>query len=187
MKDRIKAFFRRNSATIALSIIAFCICGIFVLQALTIASLSDQVRSQNQLLAQIKDIAEAQTRNAKQQSKQIDGVDRHLDCIVIFFSQTQRDMKSIEDINRCRIQDKSTGTSAEPETPNIEAESGEPTTSSTEPAATTTPEEPKSFDSSNIREGRTPEQETHPEPSTEEPSAFERLTQPIKDLTRRLF
>lgn len=101
--SRIVSFFRRNSVSIGIGVIAFCIVAILLLQAVTIGSLSSEIQAQNKLLTQISKISQDQAKNAQQRSDQIQGVDKHMDCIVKFFSQPDRTNKAINDIETCRI------------------------------------------------------------------------------------
>src|SRR5690606_39063177 len=52
---------------------------------------------------QLTELATQIDENATERSRQIDGIDRHLDCIVYFFSQKDRSQKAIDDIDDCRI------------------------------------------------------------------------------------
>lgn len=103
MKTTIASYFRRNAVTIALCVIAFCVLAIIALQALTIQSLSQQVAAQNATLDQLKGITKTISHNADQRTKQINSLDRHMDCIVQFFSQPYRTNKAIADIDQCQI------------------------------------------------------------------------------------
>lgn len=96
MKQRIAEWFRRNAQMIPLTVIAFCVGSILLLQAVTIGQLNDNLR-------EIKGIVERQGKNAKERSDQINNVDKHLDCIVQFFSEPYRTSKTIDDIKTCQI------------------------------------------------------------------------------------
>lgn len=91
MKDRFMSFMRRNAQTIPLTVIAFCIGGILLLQAVMIGELrksTDQIKI-----------------SSKHTEDRIEQVDRHLDCIVYFFSRSDRSDKAIADIETCQLKD----------------------------------------------------------------------------------
>ena len=167
-RTRIASYFRRNSVTIALSVIGFCILAIFVLQALTIASLSKQVAGQNQTLEQLRGITSTISKNAQQRTVQIAGIDKHLDCIVQFFSQRDRTGKSIQDIDTCRINGTANGSSQ----PRTAPQSGSKASSgtSTHPSAQSQPQGSSAGRSS--------------QPA--QPNAIQRVTNPIVQLIHGL-
>lgn len=99
----VRGFLRRNSNTISLSVIALSIIAVFLMQALTIAKLQEEMEHQTEVIDSIAEIATQIDQNAQERSRQIDGIDRHLDCIVYFFSQKDRSQKAIDDIEQCRI------------------------------------------------------------------------------------
>lgn len=109
----VAGFFRRNSNTISLGVIALSIVAVFLLQAITISRLESEIAYQSSVVTQTQHIAEKQAENAKERSNSIADLNRHLDCIVQFFSKPDRSHKAIDDIDNCRISTKSTPTQAE--------------------------------------------------------------------------
>lgn len=101
--ERLKTYLRLNPYAIPTAIIILSLAGIFFLQTVTIAQQAEQLKHQGETLTEIKNLAIQLKKNADQRSKQINSVDRHLDCIVKFFSQPDRSEKAIKDIERCRI------------------------------------------------------------------------------------
>lgn len=97
------SFFRRNSTTAALTVIALCVLGIFCLQAVTINRLTDEVAAQNSVLVQTKHITEQLAGNAANRTRQINNLSDHIDCIVKFFSQRDRTRKIVDNINTCHL------------------------------------------------------------------------------------
>lgn len=114
VKRNVAGFYRRNAAVIPLTIIALCVMGVFVLQALTIGQLQDTVAKQNKLIATTSDVSQQILKASKQRTDQINDVNRHLDCIVQFFAQPDRGNKAIDNIETCRIDDLAPSTSSAP-------------------------------------------------------------------------
>jgi hypothetical protein len=154
---------RRVKSAVPIFVIAACVAGVFYLQALTISQLSDQVHRQNEVLEQLKGLAEASKKNAADRTRQIDGLDKHMDCIVKFFSLKDRSLKAIEEINTCRI----STTSAAPQ----------------QSAPTTT--QPPSAKKAPVKKQPAVEPETQRPPAVApqpEPSFIERLLNPLLGL-----
>jgi len=146
-KASIASFMRRNALTLAASIIAACIFAIFILQALTIASLSNQVKSQQRILGQIKQLTIAQSENAKNSSEQISGINRHMDCIVQFFSQPDRNNKSITNIDDCQLDELSQNSKAnQSTTSSANQPSGNSSVSTQGLSTTASPQSPSNSD-----------------------------------------
>jgi len=100
---RIASFFRRNATTIPLTIIAVSVLAMFLLLAGNNARQAAQIQQQNQLLEETKSIAQQLRDDSNSRNKQIDDLNRHLDCIVKFFAQRDRSNSSIANIQTCRI------------------------------------------------------------------------------------
>ncbi len=156
MINHIRSFLRRNAQVIPLTVIALCISGIFLLQAITIGTLSQQVEYQNTVIAETKKITENIRDNAANRTKQIDSLDRHLDCIVQFFAEPNRGAKQIADIDQCRISSNvQNGSSPSPPINATPQSSPQPTTQ--QPAAeATTPTEPTAAKPSFVQNILTP-------------------------------
>lgn len=120
---------RQYGVHISLAIIIVATSVILMLIATSINRFAEQSEQSRQILSELQKVTEVLSENAKSQSEQIDGIDRHLDCIVIFFAQTDRTEKSIADIESCTLKDGETGESVE-KAPN------------SSPSASTTPPSP---------------------------------------------
>lgn len=105
---KIQLFFRKNSVSIAVVVIFLSLAGIITLQAIALSTLTEQSKKQNSLLVEIK-------KNAEQRTSQIKALDHHLDCIAIFFAQSDRDEKAIKNIDDCVIGSSPTTPVATPE------------------------------------------------------------------------
>lgn len=99
----VRGFLRRNASSISLVIIALSIVAVLLMQAFTIAQLQKEVAHQTNVIDSVKALAEQIDRNAQDRSRQIDDINKHLDCIVQFFSQPDRSQRSIDNIESCRI------------------------------------------------------------------------------------
>lgn len=105
----LRGFWRRNATTIALVVI-LCVAGsILYIQAVATAKLQEEVEGQQQLIAQVKGITERINDNSKQRTDQIDQLNRHLDCVVTFFTQKDRTQKAIDNIESCTVKNTATG------------------------------------------------------------------------------
>lgn len=172
MMARFQSFMRRNSTTIGVAIIIVAFMAILYLQSLAMSKLQSQVSGQQEIINQIKRIADQVNDSGNQRTEQTDNLNRHLDCIVIFFSQPDRSQKAIEDIETCQFKDINTGQRSNPKlsviTPvqplaHVSVEQETPTSQNVETAQS----EPSKEDSGT-------------------PSFLERLMAPINDLTKRL-
>jgi Tfp pilus assembly protein PilE len=85
MKRRLKAL----SRSLAVITIVASVLGLLLLQAIAINRAND--------------LAEQIARISNERTKQIDAVQRNIECVTKFFAQKGRTNKSIEEINECRI------------------------------------------------------------------------------------
>lgn len=113
--ERIRSFLRRNTQTIPLVVIALCIGGILLLQAIQIGKFAESSKRDSEVILELKKIAEQRQKSDELTSQQIDRVDRHLDCIVIFFAQSDRSSKQIDQIDECRISNQDLSTVTTPQ------------------------------------------------------------------------
>ncbi|HET8709265.1 MAG TPA: hypothetical protein VFL85_03205 [Candidatus Saccharimonadales bacterium] len=97
------SFFRRNKATIAFLVILVSLLGMLYLNALTLQRLSQQLTNQRQLLNQTKTLTQNLQKSSDERGRQVEQINRHLDCIVEFYSQRDRSRKAIDDIKSCSI------------------------------------------------------------------------------------
>ena len=102
----LKESVRRNSATIGVVTVVFAIGAILFFQTLALNRLQENIESQRQLTAATKDVAESINQHAIEKTRQIESINKHLDCIVIFFSSPERTNKTITNIDPCTLGDK---------------------------------------------------------------------------------
>lgn len=130
---------RLNSLSIGATIIIVAMGTILFFQTLALSKLETELNGQQILINQTKNLASSLNSNAKDRTAQINELNRHLDCIVVFFSQPDRTQKAITDIDTCTLQNINTGTTTQHPTSIL---APIPVTSPTKSVATTTP--PKS-------------------------------------------
>lgn len=87
---RITVYYHRYSRPIAIVTVFLCMAGLLLLQAIAINRIAE---------------------NAQQRTEQIKDLSKQMDCIAKFFSQKNRDNKSIAEINQCRIDTKTSNKS----------------------------------------------------------------------------
>ena len=109
-----RGFWRRNATTVALVII-ICVAGsILYIQAVATAKLQQEIEGQQQIITQIKGVTDQINASSKQRTDQINQLNRHLDCVVTFFTQKDRTQKAINDIETCTVTNTATGTVSPP-------------------------------------------------------------------------
>lgn len=102
-------FLRGNAFSISVVITTLAFLGMFAMLAIQQSKLQEQSDQNKLILTQIKSVTESLSRNAATRTEQINGIDKHLDCIVDFFAQADRASKSITDIDTCELKDTKTG------------------------------------------------------------------------------
>ena len=107
--NRFAPFVRRNSVAIAFVVIAIVLGLILLMVASSNAKLQKQVDAQQATLNGIADITDQIAAAAAQRTEQINGIDRHLDCIVLFFTTEDRANRKITDIDTCQTVNTETG------------------------------------------------------------------------------
>ena len=93
--NKVTLALRRNGTTFALVVILFALGAILVIQAIATRQLQQQVRDQETIIQQTREVAN-QTKvilaslnaNAEQRTEQIDGINDHINCIFAFFTLT---------------------------------------------------------------------------------------------------
>lgn len=105
---------RRNATNIAIVIVMVAAGTILYIQSLATAQLQQQVAQQQQIINQVKDLSVQLNTRASERTRQIDEVNHHLDCIVIFFTQKDRSQKAIDNIDTCTVKNVSTGQVTQP-------------------------------------------------------------------------
>lgn len=165
MSDHVAPFFRRNSVTIGFFIIAAALGTILFLQTMAVSKLQEQVEGQQQIIAQVKDIANQLNENSKERTAQINGIDRHLDCIVAFFAEPDRANRRISDIETCQTQNVNTGQQSVPKTSSPSTAPGTNTGSSQQ--------------TNNAANPQPPTGNPQGPPETPQPSFLEQLLDPV--------
>lgn len=109
VRSRLAGKARINSLAIGLTIIVVAMGTILFFQSLALNQLQAQSDQNNRIINQIQTLTKAQVKNAQQRTSQINELNRHLDCIVTFFSNPDRSQTAISDIDTCTVQDTKTG------------------------------------------------------------------------------
>lgn len=91
-------------------VLAASVIGIVVIQAYTLGTVKEQLRTANAT-------ADAAKRTTNQVKTSSDTVNRHLDCIVAFFQRPDRASITIEDINKCTLSKQGDITQSFPQPP----------------------------------------------------------------------
>lgn len=138
---KLNLWLRANASYLSLTVIILCFGSILLMLASNQHQQQLQADNEAKILIQIKDITDQLSKNAATRTDQINGIDRHLDCIVAFFAQPDRANKSITDIDTCELQDTNTGTQTVTPTPAPVSNSSTtlPTPTLTTPAPVTDP------------------------------------------------
>lgn len=94
---------RAHSVTIALLVIVLAVFGILAMLAIEQNKMQEQLTTDQKIVGQIKDIASRLQAGAADRTSQYNDLNRHMDCIVKFFSQPDRSEKSIANVNTCEL------------------------------------------------------------------------------------
>ena len=100
---KIHIWVTRYSVQIAVAIIAFSFGCIVLLLAFNQIQNNEQTARETQLVLDVKQLAEQINATTKVRTVQINGIDRHIDCLAAFFAQVNRNYKTIQDLNTCRL------------------------------------------------------------------------------------
>lgn len=92
----VKQYLVRHSISICAIIIAACLFAILILNAATLSKMKEQISALQQVTRSVQE-------NSKVTKQQIDTVNRHLDCVTVFFTRQNRANLSIADINNCTL------------------------------------------------------------------------------------
>lgn len=109
-KYKVGSFLRRNNFAIAFAIIAVALGTILFFQSIATSRLQEQVEGQQHIIEQVKAVADKIDSSSQQRTQQIQSINDHLDCIVQFFSQSERDSKAIANIETCQVKAAATKT-----------------------------------------------------------------------------
>ncbi len=116
-----KNFFRKialgirgNAANISLGVIVFGFIGMFGLLAFQQQKIEQGNEQNLQILTQLTSITSRLEKGAATRTDQFNELNKHMDCIVEFFTQPDRTNKSITDINTCELASKTGETTTLP-------------------------------------------------------------------------
>lgn len=121
---------RINSLAIGLTIIVVAMGAILLFQTIALNKLQVQSDQNNKIISQIQGLEKTQVKNASIRTDQINSLNRHLDCIVTFFSNPDRSQTAIADIDTCTLQDIKTGTTTTTNPISTPSSATKPSTSS---------------------------------------------------------
>jgi len=121
---------RANASNISLIIIVLGFLGMFGLLAVN-----------GQILIQLQGLTSRLASNADTRTEQFNELNKHMDCIVEFFTDTTHSQKSISDINTCELTNNNTGATNSP--PKSDSNTNTPTQSTNSTNTQTAPAEPK--------------------------------------------
>lgn len=93
----------RHSVQIAVVIIVFSFGCIILLLAFNQAQNNEQTARETQILLDVKAVAEKINETTIIRTAQINGIDKHIDCIANFLTEPDRANKSLADINTCTL------------------------------------------------------------------------------------
>lgn len=100
---RVNSFFRTHAITIGLIIIALAFAAILSLQTIATSKLQTELETQQQIVSQTQAILRTLSTNAATRTQQIDSLNKHIDCLALFFAQPDRTTKSISNIETCTV------------------------------------------------------------------------------------
>lgn len=112
---------RRNASTFGIIIIIITVMAILYVQTLAMAKLQNEVAGQQHIIDGIKGVTDQIAGNAKDRTAQIELLNRHLDCMVTFFTQKDRSQKAIDNIEVCTLKNFETGQVVTPALPSMPA------------------------------------------------------------------
>jgi len=93
----------RYSVHLAVGIIVVSFGSIIVLLAYNQAQNNEQTIKETQIILDIKRITQQIDSTTVIRTAQINTINRHIDCLTAFFSQTNRDYKTIQNLNTCKL------------------------------------------------------------------------------------
>lgn len=172
--DTLKSFGRRNSISVGLIIGTLALMCILFVQSVALSRLQQQSEQQKQILTNVQKITSQLSDNAHQRNQQINNLNRHMDCIVQFFSQPDRSQKAITNINSCEL---NTTVTNSPSAPSNEAVTN---TRILTPNNSSAP-----FPSNTPTASSSHTQDDHTAPQSN-PSVIKRLLNPVKNLINDL-
>ncbi|HWT40631.1 MAG TPA: hypothetical protein VN081_05205, partial [Dongiaceae bacterium] len=162
---------RGNTANLSLAIIVLGFVGMFLLLIAGQQHQAEQVANENKILLELKDANARLVAGAAQRTDQFNQLNQHMDCIVQFFAQEDRNEKKISDINDCELANVNTGKTTTPSTPTNKSS----TPAQSSPAQTT----PAGNSGSSTQTQNNP-------PAVKQPTILEFLLTPVKGIVDRL-
>jgi hypothetical protein len=146
---KVHLWLRANGVYISCAVIILAFGTILLMLANSQSKLAEQSEQNKQVLLQLKSVTEQIGKSATSRTDQINGIDRHLDCIVAFFAQPDRSQKLIADIETCRVQDNKTAKTLTPAITTPVTPSNQAPTATQAPTGNSTQHQPKQLMSHN--------------------------------------
>ena len=109
MLRKINLWVRTHGVQIGIFIIVMTFSGILLLQAYSISQVIQGNNQNYQIIQQLNDLTARLVKNGITRTDQINGIDKHLDCVAAFLSQPYRINTSISDIEKCQLLNTKTG------------------------------------------------------------------------------
>lgn len=100
---KFKLWMRTNGVHISIATILFAFTAIVIMLAFQQAQQQEQLDRDTQIIFRIKDITLQLDKDSEDRTRQIDAIDRHLDCIVVFFSRPAAERTTINDVDICQL------------------------------------------------------------------------------------
>lgn len=101
--NKLSAWIRKNTATIGATTIVIAMGLIILVQTLALSKLETDIQNQERIITATKDLAASIDKDASDRNEQIQEINRHMDCIVQFFTNPDRTNKRIGDIESCTL------------------------------------------------------------------------------------
>lgn len=86
-----------------LTFIAICMVVVLITLFFQTQTLNQEVKEQHKILTQVRTITQQIQAGSNLRGHQVAEINRHLDCIVMFFSQPDRSNTAIADIKTCTL------------------------------------------------------------------------------------
>jgi Tfp pilus assembly protein PilV len=126
---------RANASNISLIIIVLGFLGMFGLLAVNGERQNETLKNDQKILIQLQGLTSRLASNADTRTEQFNELNKHMDCIVEFFTDTTHSQKSISDINTCELTNNNTGATNSP--PKSDSNTNTPTKPTNSPANNT--------------------------------------------------
>lgn len=170
--NKLSAWIRKNTATIGATTIVIAMGLIILVQTLALSKLETDIQNQERIITATKDLAASIDKDASDRNEQIQEINRHMDCIVQFFTNPDRTNKRIGDIESCTLKTDAATRSSPTENSRGNVVAGTNQTESTEKPAPTTVQQSQP-------DKTQPTQPAQPNPPARQPTPLETLLTPV--------